>query len=133
MPGAWHTDAVLGIVHESERFEAADEAVRAEIAAWTRTGAAGEGSETEGIPSYAFGPRQYDVTSPVPGAAPGPAAGHPRRSVHLPHPLEWSELRSVVRDPESTTGFVHMIIRLGYDPQGRATPRRPASEVLTFD
>ncbi|MFI9209258.1 Acg family FMN-binding oxidoreductase [Streptomyces sp. NPDC053253] len=175
VPGAWHTDTVLGIVHESERFEAADEAVRAEIAAWTRTGASGEGSETEGIPSYAFGPRQYDVTSPVrdfdsPREVPdrasapfekrpqiallGTVEDHPQewlaagQALHrvllqatldglstslMSQPLEWSELRSVVRDPASTTGFVHMIIRLGYGPQGRATPRRPVSEVLTFD
>ncbi|MEU3479686.1 Acg family FMN-binding oxidoreductase [Streptomyces sp. NPDC033754] len=175
VPGDWHTDTVLGIVHESERFEAADEAVRAEIAAWTRTGAAGEGPETEGIPSYAFGPRQYDVTSPVrdfdsPREAPdrasarfekrpqiallGTVEDHPQQwlaagqALHrvllqatldglstslMSQPLEWSELRSVVRDPASTTGFVHMIIRLGYGPRGRATPRRPVSEVLTFD
>ncbi|HEY9368192.1 Acg family FMN-binding oxidoreductase [Streptomyces sp.] len=175
VPGAWHTDTVLGTVHDSERFEAADEAVRAEIAAWMRTGASDEGSETEGIPSYAFGPRQYDVTSPVRdfdsprqvrGRAPayfekrpqiallGTAEDTPQQWLTagqamlrvllqatldglstslMSQPLEWSELRSVVRDPASTTGFVHMIIRLGYGPQGRATPRRPVSEVLTFD
>ncbi|KOG31879.1 MULTISPECIES: Acg family FMN-binding oxidoreductase [Streptomyces] len=175
LPGDWHTDAVLEIVHDSERFEAADAAVRAEIAAWMRTGASDEGSETEGIPSYAFGPRQYDVTSPVrdfdsPRHVPDRAsarfeerpqiallgtvedtpqqwltAGQALHRVLLratldglstslmSQPLEWSELRSVVRDPASTTGFIHMVIRLGYGPQGRATPRRPVSEVLTFD
>ncbi|MFE2560304.1 Acg family FMN-binding oxidoreductase [Streptomyces sp. NPDC059352] len=175
LPGAWHTEAVLGLVHDSERFEAADAAVRAEIAAWTRTGASDEGPGTEGIPSYAFGPRQYDVTSPVRDfdssrrvtarvsapfekrpqiallgtAEDGPEdwlkAGQALQRVLLratldglstslmSQPLEWSELRSVVRDPASTTGFVHMVIRLGYGPQGRATPRRPVSEVLTFD
>ncbi|MFF8841032.1 hypothetical protein [Streptomyces sp. NPDC015130] len=50
VPGDRHSDSVLEIVHDSERFEAADAAVRAEIAGWTRTGAPGEGSETEGIP-----------------------------------------------------------------------------------
>ncbi|MFG2333090.1 Acg family FMN-binding oxidoreductase [Streptomyces sp. NPDC048604] len=65
VPGDWHADTVMELVRESELFEAADEAVRAEIAAWTRTGAADEGPQTEGIPAYAFGPRQYDVTSPV--------------------------------------------------------------------
>ncbi|WP_329285331.1 Acg family FMN-binding oxidoreductase [Streptomyces sp. NBC_00691] len=174
VPGDWHTDAVLEIVHDAERFEAADAAVRAEIAAWTRTGASGEGSGTEGIPSYAFGPRQYDVTSPVrdfdsPRQVPGRAsAAFERRpqiallgtvedgprewlqagqALHrvllqatldglstslMSQPLEWSELRSVISDPASTTAFVHMVLRLGYGPQGRATPRRPVSEVLTF-
>lgn len=65
VPGAWHADTVMDLVHASELFEAADAAVRAEIAAWTRTGAAGEGPGTEGVPAYAFGPRQYDVASPV--------------------------------------------------------------------
>ncbi|MFF5763990.1 Acg family FMN-binding oxidoreductase [Streptomyces tanashiensis] len=175
VPGAWHTDTVMDLVHASELFEAADEAVRAEIAAWTRTGAPGEGPDTEGIPSYAFGPRQYDVTSPVrdfgaPRQVPGREsarfekrpqiallgtvadtpkewlkAGQAMQRVLLQatldglvtslmsQPLEWPELRSDARDPGSAMGFVHMVFRLGYGPQGRATPRRPVAEVLTFD
>ncbi|MFC8276621.1 Acg family FMN-binding oxidoreductase [Streptomyces sp. NPDC057271] len=65
VPGAWHTDAVLGLIHNAELFEAANEAVRAEIAAWTRPDTADEDAQTEGIPAYSFGPRQYGVTSPV--------------------------------------------------------------------
>ncbi|MFB7355348.1 Acg family FMN-binding oxidoreductase [Streptomyces gardneri] len=175
VPGAWHTDTVMGLVHTAELFEAADEAVRAEIAAWTRTGAVGEGPATEGVPAYAFGPRQYDVTSPardfdaprqVPGrvsarfeknpqiALLGTAddtpeqwlkAGQAMQRVLLQatldglstslmsQPLEWPELRSDARDPSSKVGFVHMVFRLGYGPQGRATPRRPVSEVLSFE
>ncbi|MFE0642416.1 Acg family FMN-binding oxidoreductase [Streptomyces sp. NPDC058877] len=174
VPGAWHTDTVMGLVHASELFEAADEAVRAEIAAWTRTGAAGEGPDTEGIPAYAFGPRQYDVTSPVrnfgtPRQVPDRAAARFEKAPQIAllgtvgdgqedwlragqamqrvllqatldglatslmsQPLEWPELRSDARDPGSTIGFVHMVIRLGYGPRGRATPRRPVSEVLAF-
>ncbi|GGU95342.1 nitroreductase [Streptomyces litmocidini] len=174
VPGAWHTDTVMDLVHASELFEAADEAVRAEIAAWTRTGAAGEGPDTEGIPSYAFGPRQYDVSSPVrdfgaPRQVPGRASARFERrpqiallgtvddtpeewlkagqAMHrvllqatldglatsvMSQPLEWPELRSAARDPGSTAGFVHMLFRLGYGPRGRATPRRPVSEVLAF-
>ncbi|WMX44011.1 Acg family FMN-binding oxidoreductase [Streptomyces roseicoloratus] len=174
VPGPWHTDTVMGLVHASELFEAADEAVRAEIAAWTRTGAAGEGPDTEGIPSYAFGPRQYDVTSPVrdfgaAGQASGRGSARFERSPQIAllgtagdtpeewlragqamqrvllqatldglatslmsQPLEWPELRSDARDPGSSVGFVHMVFRLGYGPPGRATPRRPVSEVLTF-
>ncbi|MFD4319064.1 Acg family FMN-binding oxidoreductase [Streptomyces sp. NPDC058548] len=175
VPGAWHTDTVMSLVHASELFEAANEAVRAEIAAWTRTDAPGEGPATEGIPAYAFGPRQYDMTSPVrdfgaPRQVSGRAsarfekrpqiallgtvedtpeewlkAGQAMQRVLLQatldglatsltsQPLEWPELRFDARDPGSTIGFVHMVIRLGYGPQGQATPRRPASEVLTFD
>ncbi|WP_369141942.1 nitroreductase family protein [Streptomyces sp. R44] len=174
VPGAWHTDTVLELVHDSERFESADAAVRKEIAAWIRTGTEDEGSLTEGIPAYAVGPRQYDVTSPVRdfdahGLLPGRVSARFEKSPQIAllctvedtpkdwltagqamhrvllqatldglstspvsQPLEWPELRSMARDPGSTTGYVHMVIRLGYGPRGRATPRRPVSEVLTF-
>lgn len=172
VPGAWHTDTVLDLVHASELFEAADASVRAEIANWTRT--AGEGDGTTGIPSYALGPRQYDVTSPVRDfdtprrLAERPAARFEKRprivllgtaedapedwlragqamqrillratldglsTSLMSQPLEWPELRSHARDPGSTIGFVHMVIRLGYGPRGQATPRRPVDEVLSF-
>lgn len=174
VPGDWHTEAVMGLVHASEMFEAADARVRAEIAAWTRTGEAGEDARTEGIPSYALGPRQYDVTSPVrdfdpPRRVPergaarferdpqiallGTAGDTPREWLAAgqalqrvllratldglatsltSQPLEWPELRPLARDPLSTTGFVQMVLRVGYGPRGRATPRRPVSEVLAF-
>ncbi|WP_282693798.1 nitroreductase family protein [Streptomyces sp. CC208A] len=174
VPGDWHTDTVMGLVHVSELFEAADEAVRAEIAAWTRTGAAGEAADADGIPAYAFGPRQYDVTAPVRDfGGPGRMSGRPSvrfekapqiallgtaedtpeawlragqamqrvllqatldgiASSLMSQPLEWPELRFEARDPLSAIGYVHMVIRLGYGPAGRATPRRPASEVLAF-
>lgn len=65
VPGPWHTDAVLTLVQDSALFEAADSTVRREIAAWTRTGAPGEESAGDGIPAYAFGPRQFGVSAPV--------------------------------------------------------------------
>ncbi|MFF6831892.1 nitroreductase [Streptomyces sp. NPDC012438] len=65
VPGDGHAEAVMGLVHASGTFEAADTPVRSEIARRTRTGAADEDAGTEGIPPYALGPRQYDVTSPV--------------------------------------------------------------------
>ncbi|MEV4947123.1 nitroreductase [Streptomyces sp. NPDC053755] len=64
-PGAWHADAVMGLVRDAEMLEAASEAVRAEIAGWTRTEDAGEGPANEGIPAGAMGPRQYGVSAPV--------------------------------------------------------------------
>ncbi|MFF8598005.1 Acg family FMN-binding oxidoreductase [Streptomyces sp. NPDC015232] len=174
VPGPWHTDTVLELVHDSERFESADPSIRDEIAAWTRTGAAGEGAVTEGVPAYAFGPRQYDVTSPVRDLGshlriPGRPSAHFEKSPQIAllgtvedgpaewlkagqalhrvllratldglstsltsQPLEWPELRPVARDPGSTTGYVQMMIRLGYGPRGRATPRRSVSDVLVF-
>ncbi|MFF8713233.1 Acg family FMN-binding oxidoreductase [Streptomyces sp. NPDC015184] len=174
VPGAWHTGTVMELVHDSELFEAADEAARVEIAAWTRTGAAGEGPVTEGIPAYALGPRQHDVTVPVrdfgvsrrvPGRASARFGRNPQivllgtgedtpeawlragQAMHgvllqatldglatslMSQPLEWPELRFGTRDPGSRVGCVHMVIRLGYGPAGRATPRGPVSEVLTF-
>ncbi|MEU3007205.1 nitroreductase [Streptomyces sp. NPDC006863] len=65
IPGTWHAGAVLDLVHEAELCESADQAMRAEILAWTRMGKAGEGPDTEGVPADAFGPRQYGVTAPV--------------------------------------------------------------------
>ncbi|MBZ4018763.1 Acg family FMN-binding oxidoreductase [Streptomyces purpurogeneiscleroticus] len=46
------------------------------------------------------------------------------------HALEWPDLRWLARDPRSATGFVQMVLRLGYGPEGPATPRRPVGEVL---
>lgn len=65
LPDAWHTEAVLDLVHDSENREGSSPAVREETASWTRTGAPGEGPATEGIPAYAFGPRQSGMSAPV--------------------------------------------------------------------
>ncbi|MFE6691793.1 Acg family FMN-binding oxidoreductase [Streptomyces sp. NPDC057743] len=46
--------------------------------------------------------------------------------------VEWPDLRWLLRDPLSGPGYVHMILRLGYGPQGPSTPRRPLDEVLTI-
>ncbi|WP_223206228.1 Acg family FMN-binding oxidoreductase [Streptomyces xanthii] len=175
VPGAWHTETVMGLIRTSELFEAADESVRTEIAAWTRTGASDEALSDEGIPAYALGPRQYDVTSPVrdfdtgrqvTGRTAEPFEKHPQIALLgtaedgptdwlragqalqrvllqatldglstslMSQPMEWPELRTLTRDPSSTTGHVHIILRLGYGPRGRATPRRPVTEVLSFE
>ncbi|MGW2459787.1 Acg family FMN-binding oxidoreductase [Streptomyces sp. NPDC001761] len=45
-------------------------------------------------------------------------------------PLEWPEIRWIVRDPVSAMAHVQMVIRLGYGPEGPASPRRPVADVL---
>lgn len=45
-------------------------------------------------------------------------------------PLEWPELRWVARDPVSAMAHVQMVLRLGYGPEGPASPRRPVADVL---
>ncbi|MET7451945.1 nitroreductase [Streptomyces sp. NPDC005574] len=49
------------------------------------------------------------------------------------HALEWPELRWTVRDPRSATGYVQMVLRLGYGPAGSGTPRRPVHEVIDVE
>lgn len=46
------------------------------------------------------------------------------------HPLESGDLRALARDPVAGHGHVQMVLRLGYGPQGPATPRRPVRDVL---
>ncbi|MET8946878.1 nitroreductase [Streptomyces sp. NPDC004542] len=45
-------------------------------------------------------------------------------------PLEWPELRWAVRDPVSAMAHVQMVLRLGYGPEGPASPRRPVTDLL---
>ncbi|MFF5470738.1 Acg family FMN-binding oxidoreductase [Streptomyces achromogenes] len=45
-------------------------------------------------------------------------------------PLEWPEIRWAVRDPVSAMEHVQMVIRLGYGPEGPASPRRPVTDLL---
>lgn len=49
----------------------------------------------------------------------------------ISQPLEWPELRWAVRDPKAAMSHVQMVIRLGYGPEGPATPRRPVHDVLS--
>ncbi|MGW7365840.1 Acg family FMN-binding oxidoreductase [Streptomyces sp. NPDC054841] len=176
VPEDWHVREVLDLVHDAEGREALDPEAREELARWTGTGAEEDdsrnGSRNGGIPAYAFGPRQRDVTSPVrdfAGGRPVPGreaatfekwpclallgttgdkladwlrAGQAMERVLLQatqdglvtsltsQALEWPELRWAVRDPGAAMGHVQMVIRLGYGPEGPATPRRPVTDVL---
>lgn len=48
------------------------------------------------------------------------------------HALESPDLRLLARDPVVGRGHVQMVLRVGYGPQGPATPRRPVRDVLDF-
>jgi nitroreductase len=55
---------------------------------------------------------------------------HGVASSFVTQPLEWQDLRWPLRDPLSGTGYTQMILRLGYGPEGPASPRRPVTDVL---
>lgn len=47
------------------------------------------------------------------------------RSSLLHQAMEWPDLRWALRDSRSGSGNVQMLVRLGYGPEGAATPRGP--------
>ncbi|MFC5905867.1 hypothetical protein [Streptacidiphilus monticola] len=52
------------------------------------------------------------------------------RSSLLHQAVKWPDLRWMLRDPRTGPGYVQMLIRLGYGPEGAASPRADASAVL---
>ncbi|MGW3151521.1 Acg family FMN-binding oxidoreductase [Streptomyces sp. NPDC001177] len=58
------------------------------------------------------------------------ATAHELSTSLTSHALEWTDLRWLARDPTTAIGHVQMVLRLGYGPPVRATPRRPVKEVL---
>ncbi|MEZ0067216.1 nitroreductase [Streptacidiphilus sp. MAP12-20] len=52
------------------------------------------------------------------------------RASMLYQPMEWPDLRWLLRDPRSGPEHVQMLIRLGYGPEGPATPRASATDSL---
>ena len=48
----------------------------------------------------------------------------------LNQPIEVTELRTKVRDLLGRSGFPQIVIRMGYDSEAPATPRRPVNEVV---
>jgi nitroreductase len=49
---------------------------------------------------------------------------------YLNQPVEVPELRPQLRDRIGRGGFPQLLLRMGYGPEARATPRRPVDEVL---
>ncbi|MFE1804520.1 Acg family FMN-binding oxidoreductase [Streptomyces sp. NPDC059533] len=76
VPDAWHTETLLGLVHDAEHREDTDPALSAETTAWTRTGATGDEARPDGIPADAFGPVR---------SGPGAGVRDFGRSRPLPH------------------------------------------------
>ncbi|MCX4744758.1 nitroreductase family protein [Kitasatospora sp. NBC_01287] len=58
------------------------------------------------------------------------ATDHGLRASLLHQAMEWPDLRWSLRDPHHGPGHPQMLIRLGHGPEGAATPRSPASDVL---
>lgn len=58
------------------------------------------------------------------------ATHHGVRSSFLNQPIEVALLRNRVRGLLTNNGHPQLILRLGYGPEGRPTPRRPVEEVL---
>ncbi|NUS10674.1 MAG: hypothetical protein HOY69_04590 [Streptomyces sp.] len=58
------------------------------------------------------------------------ATAHHVRTSLFSQAVEWPDLRWALRDPRAGHQHVQMLIRFGYGPDGPATPRRPARDVL---
>jgi hypothetical protein len=58
------------------------------------------------------------------------ATSHRVRTSMLHQAVEWPDLRWALRDVRDRPQYVQMLIRLGYGPEGPATPRRAVGEVL---
>ncbi|WP_425443808.1 Acg family FMN-binding oxidoreductase [Streptomyces aidingensis] len=58
-PDDWHTRNVLELTRDAEGRDAADPGRLKDLDRWTRTGDAA-GAAVDGVPEYAFGPRQRD-------------------------------------------------------------------------
>ncbi|WP_406415991.1 nitroreductase [Streptomyces sp. NBC_00873] len=168
-----HLETVLELIRDAEGYDRRDPAREAEQRHWIRD------TKTEvpvdGIPDYAFGPRDASERATVrdfagtavfagrarvlfenrpqlallstPGDSPKDwlragqalervlltATLHTVSTSFATQPLEWPDLRWVLRDPVFGTGHPQMIIRLGYGPAGPPTPRRPLDQVLTIE
>ncbi|MDQ0958131.1 hypothetical protein QFZ66_002009 [Streptomyces sp. B4I13] len=58
------------------------------------------------------------------------ATTHGVRTSLLHQPLEWPDLRETLNRMSGRSGHAQVLIRLGYGPEGTATPRRAVDKVL---
>lgn len=58
------------------------------------------------------------------------ATAHGVKASLFSQAVEWPDLKWALRDPRGRYEHVHMLIRFGFGPEGTATPRRPARDVL---
>ncbi|WP_257581836.1 nitroreductase family protein [Streptomyces sp. TLI_146] len=58
VPGPWHVQSVLGLSEEARWYDAEDRDRAAELERWTRPGKDTSDRPVDGVPEYAFGPRQ---------------------------------------------------------------------------
>lgn len=63
-PAAWHVRTLLDLVRDAERRDTTASGAREEALRWTRTGSAAD-TAVDGIPEYAFGPRDREGMAPV--------------------------------------------------------------------
>ncbi|MFB7547822.1 Acg family FMN-binding oxidoreductase [Streptomyces sp. NPDC056154] len=168
-----HLETVVELIQDAEGYDRGDPARKAEQERWTRN--TRNEAPVDGIPDYAFGPRDTSERAITrdfarPGAIPGRAripfekqpqlallstpgdhatdwlrAGQALERVLLTatihhvsasfatQPVEWPDLRWLLRDPVFGSGYAQMIVRMGYGPTGPRTPRRPLDHVLTID
>ncbi|MEW2487152.1 nitroreductase [Streptomyces sp. NPDC048411] len=168
-----HLETVLELIRDAEGYDRRDPAREAEQRRWTRD--TNTEAPIDGIPDYAFGPRDAAERATVrdfagtavfegrarvlfenrpqlallstPGDRPEDwlragqalervlltATLHAVSTSFATQPLEWPDLRWILRDPVFGTGHAQMIVRLGYGPTGPRTPRRPLEQVLTIE
>ncbi|MFE0464575.1 Acg family FMN-binding oxidoreductase [Kitasatospora sp. NPDC058965] len=58
------------------------------------------------------------------------ATVHEVRASLLDQAMEWPQLRREARDPHGRPGYVQLLLRLGYGPEGAPTPRLAADAVI---
>lgn len=74
-PAAWHVRTLLDLVRDAERRDTTAPGAREEAVQWTRTGP-DAATAVDGIPEYAFGPRDREGRAPVRDFAGRQPVGH---------------------------------------------------------
>ncbi len=62
-PGAWHAETVLDLVRDAENRDVMNPEVNEDVVRWTRLGPEAD-TAVDGVPEYAFGPRERDGKAP---------------------------------------------------------------------